>query len=86
MPVYKITFARSARKELEALPTNMAGRILEKIESLAEYARPAGCRKLSGVMGLWRLRVGQYRIIYKIDDDNRTIDVVIIRHSGDVYR
>jgi len=55
MTVYKITFARSARKELEALPTNMAGRILEKIEYLAEYARPAGCRKLSGVMGLWRL-------------------------------
>jgi mRNA interferase RelE/StbE len=86
MPVYKITFARSARKELQAFPANVAERILEKIEYLAEYARPAGCKKLSGVMGLWRLRVGQYRVIYKIDDDNRTIDVVIIRHRRDVYR
>ena len=86
MPGYKITFARSARKELQNLPIDVAERILVKIESLAENARPTGCKKLSGGMNLWRLRVGQYRIIYKIDDDANIIDVVVVRHRRDVYR
>lgn len=86
MPGYKITFARSARKELQALPIDVGERVLVKVESLAENARPAGCKKLSGGMNLWRLRVGQYRIIYKIDDNSRLVDVVVVRHRRDVYR
>jgi mRNA interferase RelE/StbE len=82
----KITFARSARKELQSFPVDVAERVLEKIESLAENARPPGCKKLSGGMNLWRLRVGQYRIVYKIDDNAGIVDVVIIRHRRDVYR
>jgi len=86
MSGYKITFARSARKELQSFPIDVAERVLEKIESLAENARPPGCKKLSGGMNLWRLRVGQYRIVYKIDDNAGIVDVVIIRHRRDVYR
>lgn len=86
MPGYKITFTRSARKELQNLPIDVAERILVKIESLAENARPTGCKKLSGGMNLWRLRVGQYRIIYKIEDDANIVDVVVVRHRRDVYR
>lgn len=86
MPGYKITFARSARKELQALPVDAAERVLEKIESLAVNARPAGCKKLSGAIGLWRVRVGQYRVIYEIDDNSRIVDVVVVRHRRDVYR
>ena len=86
MADYEITFARSARKELQALPSAVAERVLKKVESLARDPRPAGCRKLRGPTNLWRLRVGEYRIIYDIDDDNRIIDIVIIRHRSDAYR
>jgi mRNA interferase RelE/StbE len=86
MPGYKITFARSARKDLQAFSIDVAERVLEKIETLADNARPPGCKKLSGGMNLWRLRVGQYRIIYKIDDMARTVDVVVVRHRRDVYK
>jgi mRNA interferase RelE/StbE len=86
MPDYKITFARSARKELQALPIDVAARLLKKIESLAVNARPVGCKKLSGLTGLWRLRVGDYRVDYKIDDNRRIVDITVVRHRREVYR
>jgi len=64
MADYRITFARSARKELERLPAGLVERILEKIEALSDNPRPAGVTKLKGQKGLWRLRVGDYRVVY----------------------
>ena len=86
MPTFKITFARSARKELQNLPVDIAERLLKKIESLAFNARPTGCKKIRGSTSLWRLKVGNYRVVYKVDDHIRIIDVLIIRHRRDVYR
>lgn len=86
MPGYKITFARSARKELQRLPGDLAAKVLEKIEMLALNARPIGCKKLSGAEDLWRLRVGDYRVVYRIDDDKHTVDVAVVRHRREVYR
>lgn len=83
---YSVTLARSARKELERLADPLALRVLHRIEALATEPRPNGCRKLVGADDLWRLRVGDYRIIYSIDDHRRLIDVVAIRHRSDVYR
>jgi mRNA interferase RelE/StbE len=83
---YAVTFARSARKELEALDPPYADRVLARIEALANDARPAGARKLQGAQRLWRIRVGEYRVIYSVDDRNGMIDVVRIRHRRDVYR
>ena len=83
---YKITFARSARKELQALPIELGKRVLEKIETLALDPRPTGCKKLSGAKDLWRLRVGDYRMVYKIDEDRSIVDIAVIRHHRDVYR
>ena len=85
MPRYEITFARSARKELQALPLAIAERILEKIELLAVNPRPAGCKKLRGQTGLWRIRVGEYRVIYNIDDGTRVVDVSVVRHRSGAY-
>jgi mRNA interferase RelE/StbE len=82
---YSVSFARSARKELESLDTTIALRILRKIESLPEDPRPAGCKKLAGQKSLWRIRIGDFRIVYSIDDINRFIDVSIIRHRSSVY-
>jgi len=86
MAEYSITFARSARKELEALPQNTAARILARIETLSVNPSPSGVVKLHGQKDLWRLRVGDYRIIYKIYDSEETLDVSVIRHRRDVYR
>ena len=60
MTDYNITFARSARKELENLDAYIVNRIFPKIEALAKEARPAGCRKLQGEKNLWRIRIGDF--------------------------
>jgi len=86
MPRYEIVFARSARKELQAISTDVAERILEKIGLLASNPRPSGCKKLQGHSNLWRVRVGEYRIIYSIDDDNHLIDISVVRHRSEAYR
>jgi len=86
MADYSISFARSARKELERLPGDAANRILAKVEALAENPRPVGVIKLHGQKNLWRLRVGDYRVVFSIDDFSRTADVSAIRHRRDVYR
>ena len=86
MPDYRVTFARSARKELENLDRQLALRILERIEGLTTESRPPGVRKLRGAKDLWRLRVGDYRVIYTIDDDARVLDVVAVRHRSEAYR
>lgn len=86
MADYTMTFARSARKELEHLPANIADRILRKIEALAGNPRLPGVVKLQGSKNLWRLRVGDYRVVYSINDVSRTIDISIIRQRRDVYR
>jgi mRNA interferase RelE/StbE len=86
MSEYTITVARSARRELESLDAEVARRVLAKIEALARQPRPHGCKKIRGPSNLWRIRAGDYRIIYDINDGNRVVDVVIVRHRGDVYR
>ncbi len=70
---YTITFARSARKELGALEARVVRRLLQKIEALSRQPRPAGCRKLAGEENLWRVRVGDYRVIYAVDDANEVV-------------
>ncbi len=86
MADYSITFARSARKELEALDHSLIRRIFPKIEVLSQNPHPKGSKKLHGQAGLWRIRIGEYRVIYQIDDRKKHLDVTSIRHRKDVYR
>ena len=65
MGEYALTFARSALKELESLGGSVVRRVIAKIEALSAQPRPAGCRKLVGEENLWRIRVGDYRVIYR---------------------
>ena len=85
MDEYTVTFARSARKELEKLDAFVSRRILPRIESLQQTARPQGCRKLRGAKDLWRIRIGDYRVIYTIDDRNKIVDINAVRHRKDAY-
>ena len=86
MAEYSITFARSARKDLERLDAQTVQRIFPKIEKLASQPRPAGCLKLQGSSDLWRMRVGDYRVIYSIDDRSRLVDITAIRHRREAYQ
>ncbi len=83
---YTVVFAKSARKELEKLTPVLAGRILTKIAALIRQPRPAGCQKLRGNNSLWRIRIGDYRVLYAIDDAGRVIDISAIGDRQDVYR
>ena len=86
MNEYQVTFARSARKELERLPSREVKRIIAKITALAFEPRPAGCRKLVSEQNLWRIRIGEYRVVYSINDETKIIDIVTVRHRSEVYR
>ena len=83
---YAVVFARSARKELQNLDPQVARRIVRQIEALAADPRPSGVVKLEGATDLWRIRVGQWRVVYRISDSDRLVDVVAVRHRSDVYR
>jgi mRNA interferase RelE/StbE len=85
MAVYSIFLKDSVRKDLDAIPKNDLQRIIEKIGSLAENPRPVGCEELSG-QERYRLRQGNYRIIYSIQDTELTIWVVKVGHRREVYR
>ncbi|MBX7149064.1 type II toxin-antitoxin system RelE/ParE family toxin [bacterium] len=86
MEKYKIEFTRSAKKELGTLPTTDIKKILKQIENLATNPRGMGCEKLAGGDGKYRVRQGNYRIVYSIQDDILTVLVIKISHRKDVYR
>ena len=86
MTNYRIVFARSARKELQVLDGVLAAKLLERIEALAKDPWPPGCRKLRSSSGAFRIRFGEYRVIYQIDDTAKVVDIVGVRHRRDAYR
>lgn len=81
---YNVQILRRAQKELATLPQVVYLRVRDAIRDLAENPRPPGCKKLVGRNG-WRIRVGDYRIIYEIDDSGQMITVMHIGHRRDVY-
>lgn len=83
---YKIEIARAAAKIFEELPRHTKMLIQKKIDALATNPRPSGCEKLSGEEGLYRIRSGDYRVIYQIEDRVLYILVVKIGHRREVYR
>jgi mRNA interferase RelE/StbE len=83
---YKVVFARSARRELEGLEASVARRIIARVETLTTNPRPPGCVKLQGAADLWRIRIGDYRVVYSIDDDASLVDIRVVRHRRDLYR
>ncbi|MGF1567016.1 MAG: type II toxin-antitoxin system RelE/ParE family toxin [Nodosilinea sp.] len=82
---YGVSILRRAQKELGNLPAGAFGRVRDALRALADEPRPAGCKKLHGREG-WRIRVGDYRILYKVDDNQQTVEVFHVGHRRDVYR
>jgi mRNA interferase RelE/StbE len=82
---YSIQILRRAQKELAQLPKQEYERIKEAVKNLSQDPRPQGCKKLTGREG-WRIRVGDYRAIYEIDDEQQKLTVLHIGHRRDVYK
>lgn len=83
---YSIQITPRARKDIRGLDRKTRRRINEAILSLAQNPRPLGVRKLKGAEGLWRIRVGPYRVIYEIRDNKIVVIIVRVRHRRDAYR
>jgi len=82
---YRIVLTSSAERDLRALPRKVEERIVATIDTLSQEPRPRGVKKLKGITNLWRIRVGDYRIIYRIDDRERLVDISHIRNRKDAY-
>ncbi|QQR88186.1 MAG: type II toxin-antitoxin system RelE/ParE family toxin [Flavobacteriales bacterium] len=83
---YKLVFAKSAEKELDRLTGSDLKRVSRKLEELEVDPRPPGCLKLKGSdEDMWRVRAGDYRILYAIEDVLRIVDIRKIGHRSDVY-
>ncbi len=81
---YEVGIVRSAEKEMDRLPGTVHARLSKRILSLQDNPRPRGVRKLSG-REEYRLRVGDYRILYLIDDRNRVVTILAVGHRQEVY-
>lgn len=86
MASYRIEWKSSAYKELEKLPRQMITRIVEAVSNLQEDPRPSGARKLVGSDHSYRIRVGDYRVIYEIIDNKLIVEIVRVRHRKDAYK
>jgi mRNA interferase RelE/StbE len=82
---YSLSILRRAQKELAQVPAGDYERLVEAIHGLGGNPRPSGCRKLSGREG-WRIRSGNFRVIYEIDDDQHLVTILHVGNRRDVYR
>jgi mRNA interferase RelE/StbE len=82
---YDVALTASAAKELKKLPAQLIARIVPRLESLAANPRPPGCKKMQGGDREWRIRIGDYRAVYTVDDTKLLVEVTRIRHRSGVY-
>lgn len=87
MAGYELLITAKAAKEIDALPRQRERRaIVDRILALRDDPRPAGCTKLGGETGLYRVRQGRYRIVYTVEDDRLVVIVIRVADRKDVYR
>lgn len=86
MDGYEVVLRPAAQRDLRKISEPSYGRIIAELNSLKEQPRPPGVRKLVGQDNEWRVRVGDYRILYEIDDFNRIVRIFRIAHRREVYR
>lgn len=84
--MYEVYLERAAERDLRRLSVENFQRIASRIKRLAGDPRPSGCRKITGSESDWRIRVGDYRVIYEIDDKARSVKVMRVRHRREAYR
>ncbi|HZD22939.1 MAG TPA: type II toxin-antitoxin system RelE/ParE family toxin [Acidimicrobiia bacterium] len=83
---YRIEFAPAAARQLRKLDYQARRRIQAAVELLATDPRPSGAKKMVGGEGEWRVRTGDYRVVYETQDDDHVVLVLAVAHRRDVYR
>lgn len=84
--MYEVFLEHAAERDLKRLSAEDYHRIIPHLKALAHDSRPPDCRKLSGSKSDWRIRVGDYRVVYEIDDKARAVRIMRVRHRREVYR
>ena len=84
--MHDVLLERSAERDPRALPRQDLDCVVDHIRALARDPRPPGSRKITGSQSDWRIRVGSYRIIYEVDDAERCVGVMRVRHRDRAYR
>ena len=85
MPKYSLEIKQSAQKAWAALDDALVARIDHRILALADQPRPAGCKKLRGFKDQWRIRSGDWRVVYIIDDGAKLVRITCIAHRREIY-
>jgi mRNA interferase RelE/StbE len=85
MAKWSLEIKQSAQKEMDALDDALFARIDRKIMALAENPRPAGCKKLKGYKDQWRIRVGDWRVLYIVDGSAKLVSITRVAHRREVY-
>lgn len=83
---YRVEFTSAAARQVRKLPRPVRGRVLDAVAQLSEDPRPHGAKKLAGERTAWRIRVGDYRVIYDVVDERLTVTVVRAAHRREVYQ
>jgi mRNA interferase RelE/StbE len=86
MASYKIEWKPSARKEFESLPRQVIARLFNAIADLANNPHPGGARKLVGSEQAYRIRIGDYRVLYWVHGDQLMVEIIRVKHRKDVYK
>ena len=86
MDSYEIQWKHSAERDLRNLDRQQISRVVEAIESLVGSPFPSQCRKLRGAEHLYRIRVGDYRVVYQVETEARTVIIYYVRHRKEAYR
>jgi mRNA interferase RelE/StbE len=83
---YKVKFTKGAKKQLRRLPLDVQERIQARVNDLKIEPRPDGVKKLKGQENSYRIRIGDYRVVYEIEDDVLKVTVVKVKHRSEVYK
>lgn len=83
---YTVIIAKSVQKQIEALPREIGERVVEKLVQLKDNPRPMGAIKLKGFSDEYRIRIGDYRVRYEVNNEVRLIQILQCKHRRDVYR
>ena len=84
--MYEVLLERRAERDIKKLPEEIFHRIIPRLKALSDNPKPSGCRKITGSKSDWRIRIGDYRVIYEINERAKTVKVMRVRHRKDAYR
>jgi len=84
--MYRVKLRRAAEREFEKLPPKIAGPVRHKMDGLAQNPRPSDCKRVKAMPGYLRIRSGEYRILYEVNDEEKLVIINRIRHRREAYR